>query len=63
MGFNVLHPYMYRKNINHIHPPLPSSFSLSLPLLPSPENEQLTIQSYIVLEFLGQWGFALSFYL
>jgi hypothetical protein len=34
-GFRVPRTYMYRKYLNHIHPSLPSSFSLLLLLRPS----------------------------
>jgi hypothetical protein len=35
-GFNVPYTYIYRKYIDHIHPPLLSSFTLPLLLIPSP---------------------------
>jgi hypothetical protein len=35
-GFNVSYSYVYRKFLNHILPPLPSSFTFPLLVVPSP---------------------------
>jgi hypothetical protein len=34
-GFSVPYSYMYREYTNHIHPPLPFSFTLTFPVVPS----------------------------
>jgi hypothetical protein len=61
-GFNVPYSYLYRKYINHIHPPLPCSFTLPLPLELFPSHDLFYI---IVLQcfkslFVVQWEFCLD---
>jgi hypothetical protein len=56
-GFSVPYSYMYRKYVNHVHPPSLSSFALPLLLILSSYHDLFQCL------FIGQWGFALVFYL
>jgi hypothetical protein len=47
-GFDVSYSYMCQKYINHIHPPLPSSFTLLLPLVPFPYHDLFYFLSFVV---------------
>jgi hypothetical protein len=59
-GFNVPYSHVW-KYFNHIHPCLPSSFSLPVPLLPPLNMTCFTFLPFIVLVFSGV--FVLVFYL
>jgi hypothetical protein len=54
-GFNVPYLYMYRKNLNHIHPPLSSSFTHPFLLLPSLQHA-ITSISIKFLSFTSNIG-------
>jgi hypothetical protein len=60
-GFSVPYSYVYRKNLNHVHPPLSSSFILLLPRLLSLSHDLFHIPIFIVLVSIPcSVGFCLS---
>jgi hypothetical protein len=61
--FNVPYSYICRKHINPIHPPLLSSFTVSLLLVPSPYHDLFYISVLHYLSVHSSVGFALIFYL
>jgi hypothetical protein len=61
-GFSVPYSYMYRKYINHIPPPLPSLFTLPLPLTLSPQHDLFYIHVLYCSSDCSLFSRALSWY-